>query len=253
MIAPRDGGASGSVSIPGWTHRAFQTMKPERKPCGNRLRVGRWYRLRLWGDLASVDLSPRRVNNGWPNDDGLDATCVTCVRYVGPVVDRDEPFRMNMSTTHLLEHGWNVGLAVWNADSQCDVSHEHLPHIDCHRPPEQRVPSLRSPVPRRSAFQRIERSRRSAAEAVSVPKASVQQRWPFRSPFSMRGLRLRQASRSNASKVAKRVADGFASRAVVLSFVAGDGGAEANARHAPAFIAIPASDDIDRAPDLLLA
>jgi hypothetical protein len=53
-------------------------MKPERKPGGNRLRVGRWYRLRLWGDLASVDLSPRRVNNGWPNDDGLDITCVKC-------------------------------------------------------------------------------------------------------------------------------------------------------------------------------
>jgi hypothetical protein len=37
----------------------------------------------------------------------------------------------------------------------------------------------------------------------------------------MRGLRLRQAFRSNASNIATRPTCGFASRAVVLSFVAG--------------------------------
>ena len=40
--------------------------------------------------------------------------------------------------------------------------------------------------------------------------------------ISLRGLRLRQASRSIASNIVKRPAEGFASRAVVLSFVAGD-------------------------------
>jgi hypothetical protein len=46
----------------------------------------------------------------------------------------------------------------------------------------------------------------------------------------MRGLRLRQAFRSNASNIERRPAGGFASRAVVLSFVAGERGGRCRCR-----------------------
>jgi hypothetical protein len=58
----------------------------------------------------------------------------------------------------------------------------------------------------------------------------------------LRGLRLRQASRSIASNIVKPSAGGFASRAVVLSFVAGDQRAEANAGHGQRMLDIVLGD-----------